>query len=273
MAANDGAFASFVQKWLAANPEQVAVGVFLAPEARLRASGFGALVHELAETAFATREPQVAAAKLAWWRQDLAADEPRHPIAKTLMADAQAAAIDPALWSALVDGALAELDAPPPADLAAAFAVLNAFYGPVAALETALAGGDPAENAAISHLWICSHLLGAAGAPGLERAPLPLDLLARHGLTRAELAGSGQRRTAVLGDLSRELAAEIERNLARASRASVGRRVRARLDLGRARRAAKGADAAAVLAGSRSDPWRSVWLAWQEARRSRPRAP
>src|SRR5581483_11798928 len=130
MAANDGAFASFVQKWLAANPEQVAVGVFLAPEARLRASGFGALVHELAETAFATREPQVAAAKLAWWRQDLAADEPRHPIAKTLMADAQAAAIDPALWSALVDGALAELDAPPPADLAAAFAVLNAFYGP-----------------------------------------------------------------------------------------------------------------------------------------------
>jgi phytoene synthase len=87
MPPEDAAFASFERKWLEANPEQATVAVFLAPDERRRASAFGSLVHELEQTTFGVREPQVAAVKLNWWRQELIAAPartPRHPIAREL---------------------------------------------------------------------------------------------------------------------------------------------------------------------------------------------
>src|SRR6478736_7727110 len=112
MPADDAAFASFERKWLEANPEQATVAVFLAPGERRRASAFGSLVHELEQTTFGVREPQVAAVKLHWWRQELvaaAAGAPHHPIARELFDDDRTRSVDQALWSSLIDGALVQL--------------------------------------------------------------------------------------------------------------------------------------------------------------------
>src|SRR5258706_4600441 len=83
--ASAAAFASFENKWLVAQPENALVAIFLPADQRQRASAFGSLVHELEQTAFHVREPQVAATKLAWWRQELAdaaTGNARHPISK-----------------------------------------------------------------------------------------------------------------------------------------------------------------------------------------------
>lgn len=270
MPREDAAFASFERKWLEANPEQATVAVFLAPAERRRAAAFGSLVHELEQAAFAVRETQVAAVKLNWWRQELvaaAAGTARHPIARELFDDQRARAIGAAFWSNLIDGALAQLDVGAASALDESIAALAAFYRPVASLEAALAAGDAARGDTDARLWIGSHMLRSAAAhPDHERA-VPLDLLARHGLARSGLAQASPRRTALLRDFLGLVHAEIDGALAQASRASLGRRVRARLDRELAARARAAADPVAMLAshpGQRR--WRSLWLSWREAR-------
>jgi 15-cis-phytoene synthase len=270
MPPQDAAFASFERKWLEANPEQATVAVFLRPGERRRASAFGSLVHELEQATFGVREPQVAAAKLNWWRQELmaaAAGTSRHPIARELFGDARALAVEHSLWSDLIDGGLVQLETGAAASLDEAFSTLAAFYRPVAALEAVLIGADAEPRDANARLWISSHMLHSVAAnPGHERA-LPLDLLARHGMARADLARPSTRRAALLRDFLAGLSAEIEGALAQATQASLGRRVRARLDLHVTARSAAAPDPAEILAAPvRGRRWRSLWLAWNEAR-------
>ena len=104
MADASGNFASFEQKWLAANPENAIVAVFLPSAQRRLAGAFGSLIHELSSAAFHIREPQVAATKLAWWRQELADaafGKPSHPVTQTLFDCAGVRESDPALESVL----------------------------------------------------------------------------------------------------------------------------------------------------------------------------
>jgi phytoene synthase len=270
----DDAFASFERKWLDANPEQAAVLVFLSPDERPRASAFGTLIHELAQSAFVIREPQVAAAKLSWWEQELssaAAGNPRHPISNALFADSRTRAIDPALWRALIDGAIAQLDASFPADFGELRASLAPFYLPVAAIETRLGGVEGSSADAIATLWICSHLLTAAQQTSTL---LPLDLLARHGASREEIGTPGAKRSAVLKDLIGTIGETLETHRRIATQATLGRRVRSRVDAWLADRAVYADDPARYLSRhARSLRWRSVWWAWREARRLRSAAP
>jgi phytoene synthase len=271
MPAEDAAFASFERKWLEANPEQATVAVFLGPDERRRASAFGTLVHELEHTTFGVREPQVAAVKLNWWRQELhaaVAGTSRHPIARELFDDERARTVHTASWSNLIDGALAQLDVGAASTLEDLISALAAFYRPVASLEAALVTGDATQDDANARLWSYSHLLHfIAAQPDHERA-IPLGLLARHGIARSVLAEPGSQRTALLRDYLGLMQAEIDDALARAPRASLGRRVRARLDREILAKARDAADPAAMLAGHpRQRRWRSLWLSWREARR------
>ena len=189
----DGAFASFERKWLDANPEQAAVLLFLDAAKRPRVSAFGTLIHELSQTAFGVREAGVAAAKLEWWRQELAAasaGNARHPITRELFTDERARSVDGNAWRELADGALAQLDTPPPATMDDAMTHLSAFYAPVAAIDTYLDGTH--DVAGVAALWILSHQVQslAAGAVAREHSPLPLDLLARHRVSRADAFGN-----------------------------------------------------------------------------------
>jgi 15-cis-phytoene synthase len=272
MSDEDSAFASFERKWLEANPEQSAVLVFLKPEQRQPARAFGSLIHELTQTAFVVREPQVAAAKLSWWQQELigaAAGNPRHPISRELFHDSRAAAIDARLWRALIDGAIAQLDASFPSTFEDLLTSLSDFFGPVAAIETQLTGGSESQLDAIAKLWICSHLLLVAqnASHVAERTSMPLDLMARHGVSRADLAASTPAQIAVLKDFIGQVRGTIIENRRRISSASFGRLVRARADCWLADRAVRDDNPADYLSrNARNLRWRSLWWAWQEAR-------
>jgi phytoene synthase len=270
--ADDAAFGSFAEKWIRENPEQAVVAIFLPPPRRRIACAFGCLVNELEETTFEIREQQVAALKLNWWRDELArasAGHARHPVTHELFAAADAAARG-LRWPGLVDGALEVLDQATASSTIDAFAILGNFYGNVARLEGALLDAKWAPEDAAADLWSGARLLRQAARVERqpERSPLPLDLLARHGLTRASLAHPGDARSGALRDFlegwSRKMQAALDARVG-----SAGRRVRARLDIGLSRRAIDAPDPAVVLASALPRRWSSVWIAWSEARRAR----
>jgi len=227
-------------------------------------------VHELEQTTFGMREPQVAAVKLNWWREELTAAtaaRPRHPIARELFDDERTRSIDATRWSTLINGALAQLESAAPSALDDSISTLAAFYRPVASLEAAVSAQENARTEADARLWISAHLLHSAARPGHDRA-IPLDLLARHGLARSALTEPSRAKTALLRDYLGLLRDEIDAALAQAPQASLGRRVRARLDRELAARASAAADPSALLERHPAPRrWRSLWLSWREARR------
>lgn len=272
----DGAFASFERKWLDANPEQGAVLIFLDADERRRASAFGALVHELVQTAFAIREPQVAAAKLSWWQQELrgaAAGNPRHPVSIQLFADARARETDAMLWIAMVDGAMSQLDESSAGDFKQLLDRFGRFYVPVAAVENQLMRTGAASVERVAELWMCSHFLSAlpSGSPLSEHFSLPLDVFARRGIARAA-AEHGQQRAEILRDFIGEVRATLHSALAQSPNASIGRRVRARSDSRLAEAAVKSNNPAEALSQHSQKPTpKQVWWAWREARAARRR--
>ena len=264
------AFASFEQKWLDANPQNVFVGVFLPAGRREREWAFGTLVHELEQAAFQVREPEVAAAKLDWWQRELAAaagGNARHPVTKILFADAQARAVDALLWPALAAGAAALVEVPSCATLQALLGSYAGFHGAVARAETALFCGDRPATRGNAALWTISHLLRVlVSTPGTGRS-LPLDLLARHGATHMVLDSATPLRADVLRDYLAALAESIRDGLAMATPASLTQRVRSSLDLQRAAAAAGAVDPLAhLVAHVWPGRWRSLLTAWRQAR-------
>jgi phytoene synthase len=268
-------FASFEQKWLAANPENAVVAVFLPSAQRTLASAFGCLIHELSSAAFHIREPQVAATKLAWWRQELADaafGKPSHPVTQTLFDCAGVRESDPALWPALADGALAQLDAPGAGTLAALIEQLDPFFGAVACAENALFCAGDGNVEADAALWTLSHLLRALPhlADGDAHLPLPLGLLARHELTRAELAYESPQRNMLIKDFLDELVLEGNGALGVSAVRSLPLRVRTALDRRRIASALRVVDPLRWLgAHPHAGRWRTLWTTWHEARAAR----
>jgi len=272
--AEASAFASFEEKWLAANPEQVTVALFLAPDARPRASAFGCLIHELEQAVFGLREAHIAEVKIQWWQQELlaaASAKPRHPVSTVLFADPLAAKIDAASWTALSEGASATLQLGAATDVESLLSNYSTMYAPIADVDAALFGGTSAEVPQIARLWTISHLLQALRhlPDASERLPVPLDLLARHELTRAALADAGPKREALLHDFLDRLAGALRAALAAAPSAPLGRRVRARLDLALMRTALRSGDPLRALMAQPGDArWKALWWSWREARRN-----
>lgn len=265
-------FAEFEQKWLEAHPENRLVAIFLAPAQRRRANAFGALVHALSLATFHLHEPQIAAAKLGWWQQELAdaaLGKARHPVTQQLFADEIARESDPALWPALAEGALAQLDQPGAGTLAALIEQFDPFYSAVARAESALLLEDAGSIEANAALWTFSHLLHELPllATDAGRLPLPLSLLARHGLARSELARPTPARSRLLKDFLDELVLEINGALGVASARTLALRTRVSLDRRLIDGALKTADPLPYLtANARAGYWPSLWAAWREAR-------
>lgn len=265
---SDQAFASFEQKWLAANPEQAMVGLFVAPSVRLRAVAFGCLVHELGAAAYEIQETEVAAAKLAWWAQELevaATGHARHPVTHALFDDV-AQAVDHSLWPALAVGAFKQVESHAGATLDDLIERREPFHLAIADAESALFLGDTANIDANAALWSLSSLLHALRGVVGERMPIPLDLLARHGLTRADLAKPGSARDALIKDYLVALQFEIRGAQGVASARTLAQRVRVRADLALIARALRAADPVEVVASSRIGQLRALYLAWSEAR-------
>jgi phytoene/squalene synthetase len=268
--ATAAAFASFEQKWLDAQPENALVAIFLPADQRQRASAFGSLVHELEQTAFHVREPQIAATKLAWWRQELAdaaRGNVRHPISKVLFADGQAKAVDPDLWPAMAAGASTQIESASAASISELFNRFAAFYTAVARVEHALFPNDTEFADSNAALWTISHLLRELANPLQWDSQLPLDLLARHGATRTGVANATAMRTAVLKDYLQALIEQMNKALASGQPPSLSRRVRTRLDLALAAGVQRATDPLEYLTThTPAGRWHSLWVAWRTAR-------
>jgi len=266
------AFADFEQKWLNASPESRVVATFLAPEQRQRAHAFGCLVYELTLAAFQIPESPVAAAKLAWWRQELddaALGRPRHPITRALFADEVARETDPYVWPALAEGAREQLDQPGAGTLAALIEQFDPFYSAVARAEAELLCEGAGSIEANAALWTFSHLL--RDLPQLAqvegRLPLPLGLLARHELARGQLTAASPQRNRLVKDFLDELVLEINGALGVASARTLSLRVRTRLDRRRIAAALRVIDPLDYLTRHpHAGRWTMLWTTWREAR-------
>ncbi|HET9817949.1 MAG TPA: squalene/phytoene synthase family protein, partial [Rhodanobacteraceae bacterium] len=176
-------------------------------EESVRYGALAALVQEWWKTLHDVQEPQVAAVKLAWWREELqraAEGEPRHPLTQSLFADGQVREVPLSCWTAVVEAALLAIDAPPPADFDAQRLAAAPLADAIAGLETRVWFGSGAERSRAAAVVALANLVAGARALAAEvghgRTPLPMNLLARHGLAIEGLGVDGADRRAALRD-------------------------------------------------------------------------
>ena len=269
--------ASFEAKWTQAYPEFALALRFVRGAQRDAQSAFACLVFEIEYAAFGIREAQPAAIKLQWWAEELtrtAKGEARHPLTQALAARIEAAKIPSALWQQAIIAALAQRDPEPAANAAALLDGYAPMYAPIGTIEAALFGAD-AES--IARVLASMRALRDAAALSIAlrdgKLPLPLELLARHRLSRGDLAAASEARTHALREWFLELAVNLRARLHPAAVAAhpLGI-VRATMAAADARRAVQAAGASEPLAAMNDALGRLsipvVWSAWRAARRS-----
>lgn len=185
---------SFIDKWLAVQPQQRVALIFVDGRRYPGHVALAALEQELLGAAYGILEPQVAAAKLNWWAEELsgaATSGGRHPLTQVLFDDERAHAIAPDLWLAPVLAAMAQLEQGTAADFAAQLEAALPLHGALAMLETAWWYGPDASSARAARVAVLNHLLYALlrleQDADRDRLPLPMALLAKHGLSRTAL--------------------------------------------------------------------------------------
>jgi len=209
---NDGALDDYLSGWRDGDPQRAYAWLFLRPAERIRFGGCEALVHEWRKTLREVREPQVAVAKLGWWREELnraAGGEPRHPLTRALFADPRIRAVPLPCWTAVVDAVLLLVAASPSADFDTQRRAIAPLSAAVAELETRLWFSPPADAgraAAVTALTdLVTDLRSLPGEVERGRSPLPMNLLARHGLTIEQSAVDGPAQRAALRDYAQLL--------------------------------------------------------------------
>lgn len=189
-----GALQSYVDKWLAVQPQQRTALVFVDPAKYPGHIALAAWEQELLSAAYGIREPHVAATKLNWWAEELsgaAASGGRHPLTRVLFDDERAHAMPQERWLAPVLAAMAQLEEGTAVDFAAQLHAASALHGALAALETAWWYGETASPARAARVATLNHLLFALRRlpddAERDRLPLPMARLARFDLSRAGL--------------------------------------------------------------------------------------
>ncbi len=267
------ATASFETKWATAHPEFALALRFVDPAQREARSALACIGFEIAHCAYRIGESHVAAAKLHWWADEIAALQAasaRHPLTTVLAAHAPR---DPAAWSAWRDAIAAAFVQREPAPASTLDALVNAYAGferPLATVEQAWFGDldvdASAELAASSRAF--RELVALEEGLSVDRLALPLDLLARHVLARGDLATASPARDAALREGFGSLAARLA--VPPRGRVSPFALVAAVADARRAMRAVRADD---PLARARADATRldarTVWATWRAMRRQR----
>lgn len=210
---SSSAFDEYLTQWRGASPQRAAAWLFLHRDERIRYGTLAALENEWLKALREVREPQVTAAKLGWWREEMqraVQGQARHPLTRVLFADADAAAVPLACWTASIDAAMLLLVATPAPDSATQCATLTPLADAVAVLETWLWFGRGVDSTRASRVtllsWLASDVRALTVQVGSGRSPLPMNLLARHGLTVDGLARDDPARRAALRDYAAELA-------------------------------------------------------------------
>ena len=276
-----GALQNYVDKWLAAQPQQRMALVFVDARRYPGHIALAALGQELLAAAYGNREPSVAAAKLNWWVDELAGAATsggRHPLTRVLFDDERAHAIASERWLAPVLAAIAQLEDGTAADFSVQLAAAAPLHGALAALETEWWFGAEASPERAARVATLSHLLHALRRleddVERDRLPLPMAQLARHGLSRAQLRTPSAQRQAAIGAQLSDLLGAWRAASQLSGPLSAFRGLESRHGLAMAQRASRSADALKTLHQQQAyRGLRSTWQAWQAARAWRQHAP
>lgn len=210
---NAAALESYLAGWRDANAGRAAAWLFLRPAERRVFGAWAALEHEWIRALREVSAPQVAAAKLGWWREEMqraGSGAASHPLTQALFAEPRICSVPSARWLAAIDAAMLEISLPPAADFAAQQAALRPLATALASLDDAIwfPGRRPdvtltAEILLTGRLLADLRGLGQAAEQG--RTALPMQLLARYGLSIDTLASDSPARRAALRDYLHEL--------------------------------------------------------------------
>lgn len=210
------AFEDYLAQWRNESPARTVAWLFLQPGERTYFGALAALEHEWLKVVREVREPQVAAARLGWWREEMQRapqGQARHPLTQGLFATARASGVPATCWTAPVEAAMALLMVQPPSDFAAQCKAAAPLADALAELETRAWFGGAATSARGAKVALLNHLV--ADLRTLQsmvergRSPLPMNLLARHGLTIDAMASESPARRAAVRDYVAELQREL----------------------------------------------------------------
>lgn len=264
----------FIDKWLAVQPQQRIALAFVDGRRYPGHVALAALEQELLGAAYGIREPQVAAAKLNWWAEELAGAAEsggRHPLTQVLFDDERAHQLPAELWVAPVLAAMAQLEQGTAADFSAQLEAAAPLHGALARLETAWWYGVDASAGRATRVAVLNHLLHALTRleqdAENDRLPLPMARLARYDLSRAGLKSPGAaRQQAVVAQLD-DLLASWQSAATLAGPLSVFRAIESRHGQRLARRARRAGDALSTLQqGQSRHGVATVFRAWRAAR-------
>lgn len=220
---SESTFSEYLAAWRSASHARGLAWLFLGPHERIRFGGLAALQQEWLKAIREIDEPQVAALKLGWWREEMqraVAGKARHPLTQAMFADARIRAVPLQCWTAGVDAALLGLNAAPTPDFPTQAAAVAPLAAAFAAQETCVAFGNGAASDKATAVWsvgiLAANLRALVSEVGHGRSPLPMNLLARHGLTREALLDDSPTRRAALRDYT----GELQRALAEAAKMS-----------------------------------------------------
>lgn len=204
---SDSGLESYLSSCREADPRRAYAWLFLRRAERIRYGACAAMIQEWWKTLHEVREPQVAAAKLGWWREELqrAADgEARHPLTQSLFADPCAREVPMSCWTAVVDAALLTIPASPSTDFTAQRSAAVPLAKVIAELEIHVWFGARVQSSRAAAVTAVANLVADVRALAAEvghgRSPLPMNLLARHKLTIEGLAVNGPDRRAAVRD-------------------------------------------------------------------------
>lgn len=271
---SDTALHSYIDKWLAVQPQQRIALAFVDPKAYPGHIALAAFEQELLSAAYGIREPHVAATKLNWWAEELsgaAASGGRHPLTQVLFDDDRAHAIAADRWVAPVLAAMAQLEEGTAADFPAQLAAGSLLHGAVAQLETAWWFGEKASSERAAHVATLSHLLYSLlrleEDADRDRLALPMSRLAKFGLSRHQL----REPTPARNDAIRAQLDDLHDAWRQADRLpgplSAFRGLESRQGRALVAKARKAADPLAVLRKEQGRQGPGVtWKAWQAAR-------
>jgi phytoene synthase len=263
------AWLEFRDKWFESEPDARVAQLFFPALRELRIQTLLTLEHEFAATAFAASDADVALAKLGWWAEELhglSAAAPRHPLSGLL----DAGAASELARAAAAAGRIAALESVAQStELIGLTAAMTAPFTQVLARQCGEPEPGPAQIEALAAVRVVRELARWRRFVAPGRARVPLDLLARHRLTRGELAADSPSRS--VARLAEDLLDTLIEALADAGRACGVNA--ARLAAGRVLAAAMRRQSADVIADRFVAPhWRSVWALWRVARAQRGRA-
>ena len=169
--------------------------LFLPPPRRLAITAFYAFCREVDDVVDEVHEPDVARAKLAWWRQEVQqafAGQPQHPVMQALMPGAQAYGLQAAQLLAVIQGCEMDLTQTRYLDRPGLEHYAHLVAGVVGEVSARIFGQTQDATTAFAHrlglAFQWTNILRDVGEDALRgRIYLPIDDLQRHGVKAHEV--------------------------------------------------------------------------------------